>query len=65
MPFGEHFYGVLGKFVRLYDAKKVIQKLKSEQPKSLQAFLQKGHFYNFQESYSKESSDYNFKKEIH
>ncbi|PWK28194.1 hypothetical protein LV89_00973 [Arcicella aurantiaca] len=63
VPFLEHFYRVMGKFVRLDDADEVIQKLKSEQSKSLQAFLKKGHFYNFQESYSNDSYDFFFEKE--
>lgn len=60
VPFLEHFYHILGKFIRLDDAEEVIQKLKSDQPTSLKAFLKKGHFYNFQESYSSESYDLYF-----
>ena len=63
VPFLEYFYSVLGKFVRLDDADEVIQKLKSEQPKSLQAFIDEDSFYNFQESYSNNSYDFSFEKE--
>ncbi len=63
VPFLEHFYSVLGKFARLDDADEVIQKLKSEQPKSLQVFLEEDSFYNFQESYSDESYNFYFEKE--
>ena len=68
MPFLEHFYSVLGKFVRLDNADEIIQKLKSEQPKSeqpksLQTFLDNESFYNFQESYSNDSYDFYFEKE--
>jgi hypothetical protein len=63
VPFLEHFYGVMNKFIRLDDAEKVIQKLKSEQPKSLQAFIEDDSFYNFQESYSNDSYDFSFEKE--
>jgi hypothetical protein len=63
VPFLEHFYSVLDKFVRLDDADEVIQKLKSEQPKSLQAFIDDDSFYNFQESYSNDSYDFSFEKE--
>ena len=63
VPFLEYFYSVIGKFVRLDDANEVIQKLKSEQPKSLQVFLEEDSFYNFQESYSDDSYDFSFEKE--
>ncbi len=63
VPFLEHFYSVMGKSVRLDDADEVIQKLKSEQPQSLQTFLDDNSFYNFQESYSNESYDFLFEKE--
>ena len=57
VPFLENFYSVLGKFARLDDADEVIQKLKTEQPSSLKAFIEEDSFYNFQESYSSESYD--------
>ncbi len=63
VPFLEHFYSILDKFVRLDDASEVIQKLKSEQPKSLQAFIDEDSFYNFQESYSDDSYEFYFEKE--
>ena len=63
VPFLEHFYSVLDKFVRLDDANEVIQKLKSEQPKSLQEFLNEDSFYNFQESYTDDSYEFYFEKE--
>ncbi len=63
VPFLGHFYSVMGKFARLDDADEVIQKLKSEQPKSLQAFINEDSFYNFQESYSNGSYDFSFEKE--
>jgi hypothetical protein len=63
VPFLEHFYSVLGKFARLDDAEKVIRKLKSEQPKSLQAFIDDDSFYNFQKSFSNNSYDFSFEKE--
>ena len=62
VPFLEKFYSVLGKFARLDDADEVIQKLKTEQPSSLQAFIDEDSFYNFQESYSNESYDLYFEK---
>ena len=62
VPFLEKFYSVLGKFARLDDANEVIQKLKTEQPSSLQAFIEEDSFYNFQESYSSESYDLYFEK---
>lgn len=63
VPFLEHFYSVLSKFVRLDDAEEVVQKLKSQQPKSLQTFLDGESFYNFQESYSNDSYDFYFENE--
>lgn len=63
VPFLEHFYSVLDKFVRLDDANEVIQKLKSEQPKSLQAFIEEDSFYNFQESYSDDEYEFYFEEE--
>jgi hypothetical protein len=63
VPFLEYFYSVMDKFIQLDDADEVIQKLKSEQPKSLQAFLDEDSFYNFQESYTDDSYELYFEKE--